>query len=279
MRTALLLAALAVGCRATTAPELALLLAQDRDVPALVSATAGTTTITLVARDAAAQEAQLEHVLALGVKVVVVEPIGGGAHLVARAHDRGVRVIAYERELADDALDALVTFDAYRIGVLQAEAAITALRGTGRIALAVGADPFAREIARGYTHTLAPYIARGAVILTPVDGSPDAVLATDGPLARSAILVARPAFAASAGGDNTSLVCSGAQQLDVYLDRAKLAEATARLAHRLLAGEDLERDPTTTRFPGRRLAVELAPVSAFTRAGCDRRSGPVATTL
>ena len=109
----------------------------------------------------------MARALDAGARVLVLEPVGeAAAAVVADAHERGARVIAYDRELAGADVDGYVAHDAYRIGVLQAEAALAATGGAGRYAIVRdAAGVAAAEIARGYEHTLAPHVARGAVEL------------------------------------------------------------------------------------------------------------------
>jgi hypothetical protein len=266
-----------VACNAPPEPEVAFVVARADELAALQSATTGVPAIGFASTDPATQRAHVARAIDLGVRVIVLEPLDnspGAADLVAQAHDRGIRVVAYGREPSGrsdgDTVDALVAFDGFRAGVLQATAALATI-DRGRIAILDESDTtgVALEIARGYTLTLAPYIARGDVTLVNDIATADAILATSGTDVRSLFVTA--AFVSSVGGDNTDLVCAGRQQLDVGLDRADLAAAAGVIVRRLLAGEDLGKDPQTIRLPNRRLPVELAPVTAFAASDCGTR--------
>lgn len=260
-----------VACSADPEPDVAFVVARADDLPTLAYATSGVRAVGFATTDAAMQRAYVERALAMGVRVIVLEPQGDATAILHRAHDRGVRVVAYgsEPRAQDraDTFDALVAFDGYRAGALQAAAAIDAI-GHGRIAILHdrAATGVAAEVARGYTLTLAPYIARREITVVDDLATADAALATDGASVRT--LSARPAFVASVDGSNVDLVCAGRQQLDVRFDRADLASAAATVVRRLLAGDDLRADPQTSRLPNRRLPVELAPVRVFTADDC-----------
>src|SRR5262249_45280369 len=156
---------------------------------------------------------QVENALTLGAKVLVIQPTDGQAasQYVRLAHEHGAKVIAYDRAIVSPELDYYVSHDSYRVGVLQAQAAIAATGGKGRCAILTGRSghAVATEITRGYDDTLAPYIARGDIevvmkrnhsawlpeqalrtvedALTRSDGKIDAILANNSGMARGAV--------------------------------------------------------------------------------------------
>src|ERR1700749_1804888 len=124
--------------------------------------------VTLAAdNDNAKQIAQVEDVLTQGAKVLVIQPTdsSAAAAYVRLAHERGAKVIAYDRAIVSPDLDYYVSHDSYRVGVLQAQAALAATGGRGKYVLLAGpaGHSVPTEITRGYEDTLAPYIARGDV--------------------------------------------------------------------------------------------------------------------
>jgi D-xylose transport system permease protein len=123
------------------------------------------TSIFAADNDNAKQLAQVEDALTLGAKVLVIQPTDSksAASYLALAHARGAKVIAYDRTIASPELDYYVSHDSYRVGVLQAKAAIAATGGKGKYVILSGQSghSVATEITRGYDDTLAPYIARG----------------------------------------------------------------------------------------------------------------------
>lgn len=236
--------------------------------------------VTLAAdRDTSTQIAQVEDVLARGAKVLVIQPTDSrlAARYIALAHDKGARVIAYERAIVAPDLDYFVSHDSYRIGVLQAEAALLATAGKGSYVLLSGAadDAVAADITRGYKDTLAPYIARGDVTIvmeqnhsawsaeqarvtvdtalarsvqSSHEPSPiDAILANNSAMARGAVdaLAARgPSNTFIAGADadveNVNLVCQGKQTVEILKDSQPLARTAADVAIRLYQGRPAE---------------------------------------
>lgn len=69
---------------------------------------------------------QAEQMLIRGVDILVVVPHDGKscATIVNMAHQKGVRVIAYDRMILDCDLDLYISFDNYKIGQMQAQYAI-----------------------------------------------------------------------------------------------------------------------------------------------------------
>jgi D-xylose transport system substrate-binding protein len=236
-------------------------------------------------RDAAAQLAQVEDVLARGAKILVIQPTDRhtAASYVRLAHEKGAKVVAYEHAIVTADLDYYVGHDSYRVGVLQADAALRATGGKGTFVLLSGeaGHPVAAEITRGYKDTLAPYIARGAVqiiveqyhaawspeqamrtvegALARSGGKLDAVLANSSAMARGAIEAVAAAgldrvFIAGANADAASvdLVCEGKQTIEVVKDAQPLARTAAEVARQLLDGQRPE--------PGASIALAGATV-------------------
>jgi D-xylose transport system substrate-binding protein len=223
--------------------------------------------------DTAKQTAQVEEVLARGVKVLVIQPTDGNAAAayVRMAHDKGAKVIAYDRAIIASDLDYYVSHDSYRVGVLQAEAALRATGGKGAFVLLAGqaGHSVATEITRGYKDTLAPYVARGEVkivleqnhsawspeqamrsvtdALARTNNHVDAVLANNSGMARGAVQALSEAgldrvFVAGADADaaNVNLVCQGKQSVEVLKDIQALAKTAAAVAKQFVDGQRVE---------------------------------------
>jgi len=231
----------------------------------------GVTVTTLAAdNDNAKQIAQVEDVLTRGAKVLVIQPTDSQAAsaYVKLAHDHGAKVIAYDRAIVSRDLDYYVSHDSYRVGVLQAEAAIAATGGKGKFVILSGqaGHSVATEITRGYDDTLAPYIARGDIAivarqnhsswspeqalrtvedaLAKSGGHIDAILANNSGMARGAVQALGNAgktgvFVAGADADaaNVNFVCEGKQSIEVLKDIEPLAETAAEVAAKLIKGE------------------------------------------
>ncbi|MBT0994434.1 substrate-binding domain-containing protein [Cellulomonas sp. DKR-3] len=137
-------------------------------------------------QDAALQQQQAESALTQGAGVLVLDAVDAVAAkgIVARAHARGVPVIAYDRFIADADLDYLVSFDSRRVGRIQGVALARAIaeragRDTdetssapgGGVLLVTGAatDPNSRGLAEGARTALE---AAGLTVLAQYD-TPD----------------------------------------------------------------------------------------------------------
>ena len=219
--------------------------------------------------DGAKQLAQVENALGLGARVLVIQPTDSvtAARYVELAHEHGAKVIAYDRSIAHAKLDYYVSHDSYRVGVLQAKAAIAATGGKGAYVLLSGQSghSVASEITRGYLETLEPYLKTGAITivahqwhsawsdeqalrtiedaLTKTDRKLAAILANNSGMARGAVqaLLAKQlsgVFVAGADADreNVQFVCEGKQTIEVLKDIAPLARTAADVAKQLLDG-------------------------------------------
>jgi D-xylose transport system substrate-binding protein len=269
----------APACKRQDGPEVAFLLSTlqeeryQKDVRYFEARAAelGVTVATLAAdNDNAKQIAQVEAALSRGARVLVIQPTDSNAAstYVRLAHERGAKVIAYDRAIVSADLDYYVSHDSYRVGVLQAEAALQATGGKGKYVILSGqaGHSVAAEITRGYEDTLAPYVARGDVTivarqdhsswspeqalrtvedaLARVGGRIDAILANNSGMARGAVQAVAAAgldgvFIAGADADaaNVNFVCQGKQTIEVLKDIAPLAQTAAEVAARLIKGE------------------------------------------
>jgi D-xylose transport system substrate-binding protein len=112
----------------------------------------------------ALQNEQAESLITQGVKVLLVAPHNAqtAATIVESAHRAGVPVIAYDRLIRDSDVDLYVSFDAVRVGELQAEYA-TQRRPRGNYVLIGGAptDNNALLFRQGQMNILNPLVAKG----------------------------------------------------------------------------------------------------------------------
>ena len=123
------------------------------------------------------QNTQIENQITMGVDVLVIASIDGGAlgGVLAQAKEADIPVIAYDRLLTGtDKCDYYASFDNYGIGKLQAEGLI---KGLGLDAGATGPfniewfggspdDNNAFMINRAHKDVIQPYIDSGALIVT-----------------------------------------------------------------------------------------------------------------
>src|SRR5262249_42629037 len=192
--------------------------------------------------DNARQLAEVEDALARGAKVLVIQPTDSAAAgaYVSKAHERGVPVVAYDRDIRNGAVDYYVAHDSFKVGVLQAEAAVRATGGKGNFVILDGQSghSVATEIARGYYSVLLPLIDAGAVniimekshdawspeqalktvedAIAKSKGNLAAILANNSGMARGAVQAVQAAglknvFIAGADADaaNVEYVCEG----------------------------------------------------------------------
>jgi D-xylose transport system substrate-binding protein len=257
----------------------------------------GLRTVTLAAdNDNAKQIAQVEDVLTQGAKVLVIQPTDSQAasSYVRLAHEHGAKVIAYDRAIVSADLDYYVSHDSYKVGVLQAQAAIAATHGKGKYILLSGqaGHSVASEITRGYDDTLAPYIAKGDIeivmrqnhsawspeqalktvedALTRSGGKVDAILANNSGMARGAVQAIVAAgldhvFIAGADADaaNVNYVCQGKQSIEVLKDIQPLAKTAAEVAKKLYDG-DAASAPATIALGGKQIPIAAVRVEVVT---------------
>ncbi len=255
-----------------------------------------TTAVFAADNDNAKQIAQVEDALTLGAKVLVIQPTDSQAasSYVRLAHEHGAKVIAYDRAIVSPDLDYYVSHDSYRVGVLQAKAAIAATGGKGKFILLSGqaCHSVAMEITRGYEETLAPYIQRGDIevimrqnhsswspeqalrtvedALTRSGGKVDAILANNSGMARGAVQAVQAAglphvFIAGADADaaNINFVCEGKQTIEVLKDIEPLARTAAETARDLLHHE-MPTSSSTIALAGKQVPVAAVRVEVIT---------------
>jgi D-xylose transport system substrate-binding protein len=253
--------------------------------------------VTLAAdNDNAKQIAQVEDVLTQGAKVLVIQPTDSQAasSYVRLAHEHGAKVVAYDRAIVSPDLDYYVSHDSYKVGVLEAKAAIDATNGKGKYILLAGqaGHSVATEITRGYEDTLAPYVQKGDIeivvkqnhsswspeqalktvedALTRTGGKIDAILANNSGMARGAVQAVQAAgltkvFIAGADADaaNVNFVCAGKQSIEVLKDIEPLARTAAEVARDLVHGDK----PTATAsimLAGKSIPLAAVPVRVIT---------------
>ncbi len=249
--------------------------------------------------DNARQLSQVEDALSRGAKVLVIQPTdsAAAAAYVAKAHEKGAKVVSYDRSIRGDA-DFYVAHDSHKVGVLQAEAAIKATAGKGNYVLLHGQSghSVATEIARGYMDALRPYIDRGdikVVVETSHDawapeqalktvedaiaktkGNIQAILANNSGMARGAVQAiaaasAKNVFIAGADADaaNAGFVCDGKQSIEILKDIKPLAEKAAQVAAALASNKPVE---GTTTLPNSTTPVVAVPVILVDRSNAKQ---------
>jgi len=104
------------------------------------------------------QTSKVETLLSKKINVLVVQPVNGEAagSIVEMAKRDNVPVVAYDRIIKNADIDLYVTQDSFRVGVLQAEAAVAATNGKGNYVILMGeaGHSVADEITRGVMSVL-----------------------------------------------------------------------------------------------------------------------------
>ena len=116
--------------------------------------------------DPNAQARQCDGLLAKGIKVLVVVPKNADAArpIVLNAHAKNVKVISYDRLIADSQVDLYLSFDNGKVGEIQARS-ITAAAPKGNYLLLRGdpADKNSDMIHAGQMKVLQPLIDKGDI--------------------------------------------------------------------------------------------------------------------
>lgn len=116
--------------------------------------------------DPNAQVRQCDGLLAKGAKVLVVVPKNADAArpIVLNAHGKGVKVISYDRLIADSDVDLYLSFDNFKVGEIQARA-IAAAKPKGDYLVLRGdpADKNSDMVHAGHMKVLQPLIDKGDI--------------------------------------------------------------------------------------------------------------------
>ncbi len=247
------------------------------------------------------QTAKVENLLSMGVKALVIQPVNSGAaaNLVRLAHADKVPVVAYDRMISDAPVDFYVTQDSFKVGVLQAEAAVKATAGKGNYVLLLGqaGHSVANEITRGVKSVLAKHpnikivvershdgwssnLAMATVenALTQYKNKIDAVLANNSGMAQGAVQalaeqgLTGKVFVAGADADLAAIksIVAGKQQFEVLKDIAPLAKTSAEVAFKLAQGQ--KPTPSETVTNGQyQVPVIATPVYAIEKSNLEER--------
>jgi len=247
-------------------------------------------------QDPGKQQSQAEAMLTQGVKVLILDPVDAKAAggIVTNAQSQGIPVVSYDR-LAQGPVSYYVSFDNNRVGQVQGQALLDALKAGGDpkradIVMINGSptDPNAAEFKAGAHSVLNGQVNIGQEFDTP-DWSPDqaqtemdqAITA----LGKDKIIgvyaandgTAGGAIAAMKGGGFTTVppttgqdaelaaiqrILVGDQYMTVYKAIKPEAETAASMAVAAATGQQYSGQPTVTKNNGSRdvTSVLLTPV-------------------
>lgn len=145
---------------------------RDRDYfVAKVRELGGEVLVQDAAGDPNAQMRQCDGMLAKGIQALVVVPKNADAArpIVMAAHSRGVKVLSYDRLIADADVDLYLSFDNEKVGEIQATAILKAApKGNYLILKGDPADKNSEMIHRGHMKVLQPAIDNHAIQIVGV---------------------------------------------------------------------------------------------------------------
>jgi D-xylose transport system substrate-binding protein len=242
----------------------------------------GTVEIADAGNDPYIQEQQARDMINNGVKVLVIIAVNQNlsASIVRMAHDRKIKVIAYERLIQHCDADYFIAYDHYSVGNLQANFAIERMPH-GNYVLIGGdkSDKNAELIKQGQYKILSPLIKNGKIkilydifvenwsgesayqemkrVIALSGERIDVVLTSNDGMAAGAIQALKeeqPGYPAIVTGlDADSEACmrieEGSQSMTVYKSFQQQAEIAANLAVNLVRKEKIPA-PTSSTFNG-----------------------------
>jgi D-xylose transport system substrate-binding protein len=228
---------------------------------------------------------QLDELINKGVDIVVLDPVNRftAAGMVRKIHKKGIKIISYDRLIANCAPDAFVSFDGRMIGEQMASYVISK-KPNGNYVIFNGdkSDANAVWINEGFYKILSPYISSGKITVTfetfienwsEADANnafetylkcftnkPDVILASSDFLSRGCInaLITNnysPSEVLITGQGAEPFSCrymlNGQQTMSVYKSVKKLATLAANLAVKMARDENYSDILTTTANNGK----------------------------
>lgn len=244
--------------------------------------------------DDALQISQAETLISQGIDLLVIVPHNAEATaaIVHRAHEAGIKVIAYDRLVKNADIDLYVSFDNEQVGEMQAKA-ITKLVPKGNYVYIGGAvtDNNAILFKKGVFHVLQPLIDRGDIKIVydqwTMDWNPANALANMEAALKAngnqidAVIAANDATAGGViqaltanglagkipvAGQDAELaavqrIVQGTQTMTVYKPIRSLTEKVAQLAVNLAKGEDIDAHRKVNNGKIEVPSVLLAPIA------------------
>ncbi|MDC3418226.1 sugar ABC transporter substrate-binding protein [Aquibacillus salsiterrae] len=223
--------------------------------------------------DDALQVWQAEKMISQGVDLLVIVPHNAEstAAIVKKAHQAGIKVIAYDRLVKNAELDMYVSYDNEQVGVLQAQT-ITSIVPRGNYVYIGGAvtDNNAYLVKKGVFSVLQPLIDKGKITVVFDDWTKDwlpsnakenmklalevsanqidAVIAANDATAGAVVEALEEQGLAGqipVAGQDAELaavkrIVAGTQTMTVYKPIKALTETAANLAVKLARGEDVK---------------------------------------
>ncbi|MEV7024804.1 substrate-binding domain-containing protein [Kitasatospora sp. NPDC093558] len=241
-------------------------------------------------QDATLQQTQVDTALTKGDKVLILDAVDSKSiqSSVQKAHDAGVKVLAYDR-LAQGPADAYVSFDNRKVGELQGQALVAAVgdkAGAGEIFMVNGSptDPNAADFKAGAHSAIDGKLKIGkeydtpqwdpttanqeaAAAITAIGGSNvvGAYSANDGMAAGVATALKAAGLSVPLTGQDAQLdavqrIVAGSQTMTVYKPLKPETDTAGQMAVALASGKPLDSTlaPTTvTNGSGNKVPANL----------------------
>lgn len=221
------------------------------------------------------QAAEVDNLLSQGVKVLVIQPVNGdtASAFVKQAKQDGVPIIDYDRLIKNAPIDAYITEDSYRVGQLQAEAAVKFTHGKGNFMILMGQAghsvaeartagvmsvlknyPAIHIVTRQYHPGWSPNLAMQTVenSLTQHKNNIQAIIANNSGMAHGALQALEEqkllgkVFVAGADADLAAIrdIAGNKQQFEVMISIQDMARRAAEVAMALAKNESFHFDST-----------------------------------
>lgn len=244
------------------------------------------------------QALNVETLISRGVKILVIQPVNSdnAAVFVDKAHQKGVRVVAYDRMINHPGLDFYAGQDSFEVGRLQVKAAIEWLKAKGlKGKAAICSGQQGHSVAEAITKANHEELDKAGVAvavqqyhdawgteqaLSTVENAlvtyPDIriILCNNSGMARGAVQAVEKAgksgqiFITGADADkaNVEYIMEGKQQQDVYKDELSLARGAAELACKIAGGQEPAGLTATDYKDAKGIKTILTPVKAIDAA-------------
>jgi D-xylose transport system substrate-binding protein len=248
------------------------------------------------------QAAEVDNLLSQGVQALVIQPVNGdtAAAFVKQAKEDGVPVIDYDRLIRNAPIDAYITEDSFKVGQLQAEAAVKFTKGKGNYVLLMGQAghsvaeartagvlsvlknyPEVKLVVKQYHPGWSPNLAMQTVenALTQHKNDIQAILANNSGMAHGAVQALEEqkltgkVFVAGADADLASIrdVVAGKQQFEVFISIHDMARRAAEVAMALAKKESFKFDSQVENGSGARIKTVNTPVFAIDKGEIETR--------
>ncbi len=207
------------------------------------------------------QAAEVDNLLAQGVQALVIQPVNGdtATAFVKQAQLDGVPVVDYDRLIKNAPIDAYITEDSFKVGQLQAEAAVKHTHHKGNYVVLMGQAghsvaeartagvmsvlkkyPMINVVMKQYHPGWSPHLAMQTTenALTKHKNNIQAIIANNSGMAHGAVqaleeqkLIGK-VFVAGADSDLASIrdVVSGKQNFEVFISIQDMAKRAAEVA-------------------------------------------------